>query len=139
MILFLDDEASPNDFYLADLTARHLPVTAMTDLGAAWTFLSERSDVRAVVLDVMMPPGTLFTLADTKQGLLTGVSFYRMLRAKFPMLPVFVLTNNTDPAIAAALQGDRHADLSEKTMVWSDDFAEKVGQACLSTEAAEGH
>ena len=128
MILFLDDESSSNPF-LKELSNVDLPITVLRDVEEAWRFLLARPDTRVMVLDVMMPPGTFLGLEETDHGLLTGVLFYKKVRERFPTLPIFVISNNRNPAIAAALQGDTYADLSAKPDVWADEFASKVAHA----------
>lgn len=126
MLLFIDDQPAPSWPFLDELLKTGLPVTAVGHVKDAWDFLQANPDVRVIVLDVMMPPGTFFTLEETGHGLLTGMMFYRRVRALYSSLPIFVLTANGNPAIAATMQGDPCAELSAKTEVWADDFAAKV-------------
>ncbi len=57
-------------------------------------FLQRHGDsVCAVVLDIMMPPGTRYELSNTDEGLRTGLLLFQDVAALCPGLAIVVLTN----------------------------------------------
>jgi CheY-like chemotaxis protein len=125
MIVYLEDEDASN-LYRDEFIERGIQIIVHRDVTEGWNALAGNADVDVVILDVMMPPGKMFDLDSTKQGLLTGIHFYRRLRAQNAELPIFILTNNTDPEISEAVAGDTNAYHFVKTDVYPDDFADRV-------------
>ena len=55
------------------------------------------SQIHAIILDIMLPPGKAYEDKDTNEGLRTGVLLLPDLRRHCPGVPVVVLTNVKNP------------------------------------------
>ena len=126
MIILVDDERGA-DFYVDEMKRLGLPVKYFGSVDEAWDFLEHtRKRLEIAILDLMMPPGTLFSLDDTEEGRLTGLHFYRLIRTKFPDCPVFLLTNLAHPAVQDAARSDPAAEVRIKTDMYYDEFAAEI-------------
>jgi len=94
-VLMIDDDEWPTKFYETALLRRDFKVERCTDPDTAYEFAKEnKGNLRAIVLDVMMPPGERYKNRDTDDGLKTGILLYQDLRGIIkPNLPIVVLTN----------------------------------------------
>ncbi len=97
-VLFIDD----------DLYAVQIFVEVLLDAGYAVSQASspdealdlareERFD--AVVIDIMMPPGSVFTAIETAGGYKTGIALARAIRELQPDTKLLALTSSTDPEV----------------------------------------
>ena len=140
MVLFIDDEPNRIKFYIRAVQSRGYATRTLQNTDEAWAFFQEaRPEVRAVVLDIMMPPGR--HLADTAHadGTRTGVFLYRRILEQMAIqainrhaIPIAVLTQVNDPDTLRMLQEVQleHRP-NERFEVWSkhgldpDDFADQ--------------
>jgi len=94
MILFIDDEPDYVKPFLKAFELSGFPVYITTDLDNALTTIeSQEDDILAIILDIMMPPGKLFDLENTDQGLRTGLRLLEHLKEVYEKIPVVILTN----------------------------------------------
>ena len=140
MILYLDDELGPNmdDFLLLELKELGLPVRPFRSVDTAWEFLSKKSKpLDVAIIDVMMPPGKLFDLESTRQGLTTGLHFYNKVR-EISDCPVYFITNVTAEIVQNAADDDSNAYFRVKTDHFYDELADEIEAAYLEArERAE--
>ena len=126
MILFMDDEPTTDLFY-NELEERGLPVRRFDNVDEAWDFLDRTSKpLDLAIIDVMMPPGELFSDIEVSDGLHTGLEFYRLLRQRYPAVIIYLLTNLTQPIVARTIENDRRAYLAVKTDRFYDELAEEI-------------
>lgn len=93
-ILLIDDDVLPMAFYITALRQKGYEVEQCSTPDSALDFLKKRADsVKAIVLDIMMPPGQVFKNENTDDGLKTGLLLYNNLAHAYPMLPIVILTN----------------------------------------------
>jgi CheY-like chemotaxis protein len=138
-ILYLDDEWSKVEEYKSDLEERGWEVVFINNVDDAWRWLEgAHSSLVCIILDVMVPWGRRYDGATTDYGLLTGLAFYKDVRQLCgDLVPIFVLTNNTDPTISDVLCHDSRAQVILKTEFLSDEFGDLVTEV-LSGESAGG-
>lgn len=100
IILFVDDEKRWTATYVEELQACGYDVLLETHVDNALQFFEEHRDqIALLILDIMMPPGSSFTQAETQMGMRTGVRFYEKVRQKVPGLYVIILTNVSDEKV----------------------------------------
>lgn len=96
-VAIIDDEQLVMDAYETALRRREFEVIRFSGedcVDRAVQYLeADAATVDLAVVDIMMPPGEAFKDFDTDQGMKTGVFLLEMLRAKYPRLPLLVLTN----------------------------------------------
>lgn len=98
LVLFVDDDKLPMKYYVEALKRSGLKVKYCLDVDNALEFIKEKDyQIRAVVLDIMMPPGKAYMHEDTKCGLRTGVFLLKDIRKSYPNTPIVVLTNVRNP------------------------------------------
>ncbi len=94
MILFIDDEPEYITPYVDAFRLEGFEVQVISDVDVAWHIIRNNKDsVDAVFLDIMMPPGRLFSGSDTKEGLRTGLNFLHLMKQLDEHIPVICLTN----------------------------------------------
>lgn len=94
MILFIDDEPHYIRPYIQAFELKGFDVKVVNNVDEAWEIIeSSQKDILAIIIDIMMPPGKLFDLESTKQGLRTGEAFIAKLKDLDEGMPVVVLTN----------------------------------------------
>ncbi len=94
MILFVDDEPKYVAAYTQAFELSQFEVKMVPAVDEAWQILeSQKEDVDAIILDVMMPHGRLFDMRETQDGLRTGLLFVEKLRQFDERIPVVLLTN----------------------------------------------
>jgi CheY-like chemotaxis protein len=109
MIVLVDDEPRQVDSYYQELKLSGYDVVLQKDVDEALRFVGERlSHIDLLILDIIMPPGTLGD-ADTQMGLRSGRAFYDRVRLLAPTLPVLILTNVSDPHVAAYFRHEKHS------------------------------
>ena len=98
-IVFIDDQPAALRYYIRALEDKGYEITILSSSDAAWEFFGEpRDDVKAVILDVMMPEGS--HVKDPSHGMATGIYLIRRIlmqevvhkRSK-TNIPIAVLTN----------------------------------------------
>lgn len=123
MIIFLDDEERRISPYVEVCQFAGFDVELIDDVDEAWQRLLGSEPVDALLLDVMMPPGSLYSQRpETLQGIRTGLLLYNEVRRIRPTLPIVVLTQSKDREIDAALRGDRWAVVARKQDLLPDEL-----------------
>lgn len=106
-VLFVDDETGALSYYRMALEMHGYNVLQHTDPDSALEYARNVDgpwpDI--VILDIMMPPGSLASQPNNSDGLRTGLHLYPLLR---PLIRAearfFVLSNSADPAVEAAFR-----------------------------------
>jgi len=94
VILLVDDERRYMVSYLEELKFSTYKIEYRKDVSVALNFLKEHlQEIELLILDIMMPPSSLFKNEDTNGGLRTGIQFFELIRSIAPELPVLILTN----------------------------------------------
>jgi CheY-like chemotaxis protein len=136
MILFIDDEPRSVNQYLDELRLSGYKVSFQKNVeGAVRCLDSGPQQINLIILDVMMPYGTVFRSEETEQGLRTGVVFYERIRAKAPDLPVIILTNVSDPRVPEKLRQDKNCRVLMKPDYLPFEFVEAVGEVLAPPDA----
>jgi CheY-like chemotaxis protein len=127
MILFIDDEKRFVDTYILELEecGHHVLYTPSVD--DAWILLQKNeNNLDLLIIDMMMPPGTLFKNVDTIDGLRTGLHFYRRVREKLPECPVIILKNISDERIFNDFSKEKKCWFIQKSLCLPFELAEEV-------------
>ncbi|HEY6190448.1 MAG TPA: hypothetical protein VIW80_22540 [Pyrinomonadaceae bacterium] len=115
LILFLDDERRRIATYIEEMEDNDFSVEYKRDVDDALLFLADNINaVKLLILDLMMPPGKSFTLADTEDGLRTGVSVYERVREMSQSLPVIIFTNVTEETVTRRFGEEEHCWFCKK-------------------------
>lgn len=103
-VIIFDDDSFQIPFYERTLSAAGFTVVHIKTTGAVRPILNgkQHKDSSFFIVDMMMPPGTLYESEATAAGLYTGLFLARDLRAKFPIVPIILWT-------AAHVDGVREA------------------------------
>jgi CheY-like chemotaxis protein len=127
-VLYVDDEPAKVSEYREEISGLGLSLKYCQGVEEALEWLKKHENqVAVVVADIMMPPGDVYDVNQTVDGLLTGVFFYRDVRTLCGGgVPVYLLTNSSDPAIRNAVEGDSNAEVVMKTEVLFDEFCDIV-------------
>jgi len=127
MILMIDDEPHYVKTYIDELEFSGYQVKLEKDVDAGFKFLTENKDqIQLVILDIMMSPGRLLAEVDTQNGLRTGVYLFDRIRALAPDLPILILTNVSDPRVAARFQGQEKCRFLRKEDYLPFELVEEV-------------
>lgn len=139
-VVFIDDEPNRIKFYIRAVQARGYQPEVLQGADDAWEyFQQEQAGIRAVVLDIMMPPGRHLADAPHVGGTRTGVFLYRRILEQLALqamhgrhIPIAVLTQVNDPETLKMLQEVQLEHRPEERFeVWSkhgldpDDFADQ--------------
>src|SRR5690242_19172073 len=97
MILFVDDERRHISSYVTELEELGYIVICENSVDQALHFLDKnRSNLKLLILDIMMPQGKSFKRMDTEEGRRTGIYLFEQVKERAPELCVIVLTNVAD-------------------------------------------
>ncbi|MFQ5603009.1 MAG: response regulator [bacterium] len=127
MILFLDDEKREMDSYAKELELCGYKVVFQKNVDEAWHFFENNVDgIDLLILDIMMPPGSIFKKVDTREGLRTGVHFFERIRKAAPDLPVIILTNVSDYQLLQRFRKEDNCNFFRKEDYLPFELAEEV-------------
>ncbi|MDX9972897.1 MAG: hypothetical protein RBU21_07905 [FCB group bacterium] len=124
MILFVDDEPYRVKYYLQELREVFGPQEIhfkKTVAEAEHCLREHAAKIRALVLDIMMPPKEGWDLTEVEQGLSSGIKFLEENADLLQLhrIPVIILTNRDVSKIGAAvarLQSQLHTvNIYQKT------------------------
>lgn len=106
LILLVDDDKLPMKFYVKALAQSGFKVKHYSEPDGALAFVEEKgSQIKAAILDVMMPPGEAYEGEDTKEGLRTGVFLWRDVKRLCRQdMPIVILTNVKNPETLAMFE-----------------------------------
>ena len=98
LILLIDDDRLPMQFYVKALQLKSFKVKQCFEPDSTLDFVGKKaSQINAIILDIMLPPGKTYEHEDTNEGLRTGVFLLKDIRKYCPNTPVVVLTNVKNP------------------------------------------
>ena len=127
MIIMVDDELRRMAAYVWELRDTGYQVEMCSSVDTALANLEANlPQVRLLILDVMMPPGQAFKNLDTQDGLRTGERFYERVRQLSADLPVFFLTNVSDPHFTKKYLRERHCKVLHKEYYQPFELADEV-------------
>lgn len=93
LILLVDDNILPMQFYVKALQDAGFEVKQCLNPDEALEFTKkEKSRIKAIILDIMMPHGKTYNSKETNGGLKTGTLLYDSLKTLCPSTPIIVLT-----------------------------------------------
>ena len=130
-IVMMDDEPIHMNYIIKALVSEGFDVDVIDNADDAWTYFDKpRPNIRAIILDIMMPPAQAFQDEDHDEGLRSGVFIYRHILEQLHEhtvtstgLPVGILTNVENTLTLTTV------DLQRKEL-WPDHklrFWEKLG------------
>jgi CheY-like chemotaxis protein len=126
-VLLVDDDRLPMEYYVRALEQKGFEVKQCFEPDNALELAAkECSEICAIVLDIMMPPGKKYDDVDTHQGLITGLFLLDDLRRHCPDTPVVVLTNVRNPKTLDKLKGKPLVEVVQKMDYPPFEFAELV-------------
>ena len=109
-------------------------VIVKKDVDSAFEYLlKNHSEVKLLILDVLMSSGTITQNIDTEDGVKTGLRFLEKIREKFdPRTPVLIFTNtHISDDIKTEIQEDLKANILYKEDNLPFELVEEI-QAILA-------
>ncbi len=114
-VVLVDDQLKPMEFYIDALRENNFEVLTIHDADAAVRYFDlAHEDLDAIILDIMMPAGEIFSHDDTAEGMRTGLLIYRSILIQQALLtlagkpvhayPIAILTNSANPQTMAELR-----------------------------------
>lgn len=126
LVLLVDDDKLPMQFYVRALERKGYEVKHFLEPDGALEFVSKKaSEIEAIVLDIMMPPGRY---KNTNQGLRTGVFLLPDIRKHCPDIPVVVLTNVKNPNTLNEFKGKSSVKVVQKMAYPPFELADLVSK-----------
>jgi DNA-binding response OmpR family regulator len=127
MILFIDDEPRYVRSYIEFLEDSGHEAHLETSIDEALRFfLANQDQIGLVILDVMLPPGELFTAAETEDGLRTGVHLFKKLREESRQLPIIILANVSSKAVEDAFVNQPFCRFLRKVNTFPFELVQEV-------------
>jgi len=125
MILLIDDEPEYIKNYKIALEDEKFQTELITNVDEALSFIhTKKSEIEAIILDIMMPYGDSFSGEETNGGTRTGARFYYKIREVLPNTPIFILTNVSDENIEEQFSNDKNCSFHTKGRPFA--FAETI-------------
>jgi len=126
-VLLIDDDRLPIEYYVRALEQKGFEVKQCFGPDSALEFAAKKlSEICAIVLDIMMPPGRKYESIDTHEGLITGLFLLDSLRRHCPDMPVVVLTNVRNPKTLDKLKDKPLVEIVQKMDYPPFEFADLV-------------
>lgn len=127
MILIIDDEQRYIQNYQEELEDIGFKTLLLGDVDEAYEALELRKgELEGIVLDIMMPYGTHFTADETLEGVKTGIKFYERIEPLVKDVPVFVLTNVSNPEVSDYFGDKLNCHFFRKDLFTPGLFGEQV-------------
>jgi DNA-binding response OmpR family regulator len=127
--LLVDDDRLPMQFYVKALKQKGFRVEHYLEPDSALSFVEEKSsEISAIILDIMMPPGKAYKNEDTNEGLRTGLYLFSDIRKHCPHVPVIILTNVKNPITLAEFTGQPLVKVVQKMECPPFELTELVGE-----------
>jgi len=137
IVLFVDDEPEWVESYVDELKARTVDARLERNIDQADQFLQKKLEhIALLILDIMMPPGRIFSQGGTERGLRTGVKLYEKIRKNAPELPIIMLTNVRDEKVKERFSHEPYCWFLNKRATLPHELADKV-QAILKSKKNE--
>ncbi len=131
MILFVDDENSYVDSYVQDLRLEGYRVEFQDchyGPDAALEFLERNADqIDLLILDIIMPPGTVFENINTELSLRTGIAFFERARDIRSELDIIILTNVSDENVIKRFESEKKCLCLQKENYYPFELSTIVG------------
>jgi CheY-like chemotaxis protein len=106
-VLLIDDDVFPMQYHVEAMKKCGLAVCQCTEPDSAIDTLARKGpQILAIILDIMMPTGKTYEKQDTNEGMKTGVFLLRDIKARWPHIPVIVLTNVMNPGTLAECKAE---------------------------------
>ena len=135
IVLFVDDEPEWVESYVDELQARTVDARLERSIDQADQFLQKNLEhIALLILDIMMPPGQMFSHGGTEQGLRTGMKLYEKIRKNAPELPIIMLTNVRDERVKKRFSREPHCWFLNKRGTLPHELADKVQSILKSKE-----
>jgi CheY-like chemotaxis protein len=128
-ILFVDDEPRKIDSFISELRSTGYEVVVKKDVDSAFEYLlKNHSEVKLLILDIIMLSGIVTQNMDTEDGVKTGLRFLEKVREKFDTsTPVLIFTNtHVNDNIAKEIYEDPKVNILYKEDYLPFELAEKV-------------
>lgn len=122
MIWFVDDDRESIADYLRMLKDGGLAVMHIAKASQLDTVLSSIDVPELVVLDVMFPGDEAFSSSLYSRGLTAGVSIFAGIRARFPDVPVIVLTAHGGLSVQSFFERQSRCMFREKGDTLPEDL-----------------
>jgi len=115
MILFIDDDDFGMKPYRLALeeAGLNLLITASAD-EALSALNSESNRISLIILDVLMPSGSVFTDEETNGGLITGYRLLEKIRKSYSHIPILILSITNPSEMRSDYATDNVAFLSKQ-------------------------
>jgi DNA-binding response OmpR family regulator len=129
MILFVDDEPEYVENVIYEMKALGLEVKFCSTVDEALEALTVfEANIKAIVLDVMIPHGDSFTAIETDDNLTTGLRLLERIRAMGVGAPVVLLTNLESGRAPVDELADKYppCQVIRKREKWCFEIAESV-------------
>lgn len=93
-VLLIDDDKEAMKYYITALGRNRITVDHQRKPEGALQALEKTEDqYDLIILDSAMPPGKLYANKQTDAGIQTGQLIFNDIRAKWPKIPILILTN----------------------------------------------
>lgn len=111
-IALIDDDDGPTLYYYQAIKDADFQVDRLTTFKAALDYIQNpMSDPDMWIVDVMMPIGDESLIVDgedamqsTSLGLGAGLLLYKLIKKRYPLIPVTLLTSITTPKLLDAIE-----------------------------------
>lgn len=110
MILFIDDEPKKMESYVDEIEFSNYKVKFLSNIDEALDYWNNKhNNINLLILDIMMPASNLLNKSPAKDGLRTGIYFYKKVRKEYTEIPIVIFTNvpkHSDSLINETLKKD---------------------------------
>jgi len=121
-VVIIDDDHGPIDQYVKALRKAGYYVEHLDTLSAAFRHIRDTSSAPDIyILDMMMSLGedtsdwpADFSEQEAGFGMTAGLAIFRRVRARFPSVPVILLTSVAEPGILENMPFDEHCTVEFK-------------------------
>ena len=127
----IDDETLVMKYYERDIKKLKLEISVKLIPGVTEGINWVEKNIGSIfllVVDTMMPPEDVFSMQETRKGILTGVRLVEKIRRELKYQGLmYVLTNlPTDEAYTEYIRNDEHCRILSKRKCTSKEFARLV-------------
>ena len=117
-ILLIDDDRLPTKYYIMALEQSGCNVHYSSDNDSALEILKGERNFDLIIQDVMRPPGRCLSRIETREGLQSGLTFYKeYIQTLAPTVPVVFLTNTRNLDIVNVISNFPNCTICQKMEV----------------------